>query len=198
VKDPAVIPDKTHAYLPEGGTVVLYGNLAPDGAVIKQSAVAENMRVFTGPARVFDAESDALEAIREKTLREGEVIVIRYEGPKGGPGMPETLAVTMGLDLAGFTNVALVTDGRFSGATAGPCIGHVAPEAACGGTIALVHDGDLITIDISAHSLDVQVSQEELEQRRAAWKPAQREIPAGFMRRYVKMVGSAANGAILE
>ncbi len=198
VKNPAVIPDKAHAYQYEGGTAVLFGNLAPEGAVVKQSAVAEDMRVFTGPARVFDAEADALKAIRDKTLNEGEVVVIRYEGPRGGPGMPETLAVTMGLDLAGFTRVALVTDGRFSGATAGPCVGHVAPEAACGGAIALVHDGDAITIDIPARRLDVQVSPVELERRRASWKPLEREVPAGYMRRYVKMVGSAAAGAVLE
>ena len=198
VKNPAVIPDKTNPYQSEGGTAVLFGTLAPQGAVIKQSAVAEDMRQFTGPARVFDAEADVLKAIRDKTLKEGEVIVIRYEGPKGGPGMPETLAVTMGLDLAGFTQVALVTDGRFSGATAGPCVGHVSPEAACGGPIALVRDGDAITIDIPGRRLDVNVSDAELERRRAVWKPVAREIPDGYMRRYVKLVGSAATGAVLE
>ena len=198
VKNPAVIPDKAQAFLSEGGTAVLIGNLAPEGAVIKQSAVAEDMRMFTGPARVFDSEADVLKAIRDKTLAEGEVIVIRYEGPKGGPGMPETLAVTMGLDLAGFTHVALVTDGRFSGATAGPCVGHVAPEAACGGPIALVRDGDTITIDIPGRRLDVNISPAEMEQRLSTWKPQEREIPAGYMRRYVRMVGSAATGAVLE
>ena len=198
VKNTAVIPDKTKAFQSEGGTVVLFGSLAPEGAVIKQSAVAEHMRVFSGPARVFDAEADVLQAIRNKTLKEGEVIVIRYEGPRGGPGMPETLAVTMGLDLAGFTNVALVTDGRFSGATAGPCIGHVSPEAACGGPIAIIRDGDVIHIDIPARRLDVDLKPEEMMQRLADWKPLIKEIPRGFMRRYVGMVSSAAEGAILK
>jgi dihydroxy-acid dehydratase len=198
VKNPAIIPDKTHAFLPEGGTVALFGSLAPEGSVIKQSAVAEHMRVFTGPARVFDAEADALQAIRNKTLNEREVIVIRYEGPKGGPGMPETLAVTMGLDLAGFTNVALITDGRFSGATAGPCIGHVSPEAACGGPIAIIRDGDIIKIDIPGRKLDIDLKPEEIARRLAEWKPVSKHIPPGYMRRYVKMVGSAAQGAILK
>jgi len=198
VKNSAVIPDKAHPFMPEGGTVALFGSLAPEGAVIKQSAVAEHMRVFTGPARVFDDEADVLKAIRDKTLKEGEVIVIRYEGPRGGPGMPETLAVTMGLDLAGFTNVALVTDGRFSGATAGPCIGHVSPEAACGGPIAVICDGDIIKIDIPARRLDVDLKPEEIARRLADWKPAAKQIPQGYMRRYIRMVGSAADGAILK
>ena len=181
VKNPDVIPDKTLAFQPEGGTAVLFGNLAPEGAVVKQSAVADKMRVFTGPARVFDAEADALKAIREKTLKEGEVIVIRYEGPRGGPGMPETLAVTMGLDLAGFTHVALITDGRFSGATAGPCIGHVSPEAASGGPIAIVENGDIIRIDIPARKLDVDLKPETIQQRLANWKPVVKQIPSGYM-----------------
>jgi dihydroxy-acid dehydratase len=198
VKNATVIPDKAHAFMPEGGTIALFGSLAPEGAVVKQSAVAEHMRVFTGTARVFDAEADVLEAIRNKTLKEGEVIVIRYEGPKGGPGMPETLAVTMGLDLAGFTNVALITDGRFSGATAGPCIGHVSPEAACGGPIAIIRNGDIIKIDIPGRRLDVDLKPEEIARRLAKWKPVSKQIPPGYMRRYVKMVGSAAQGAILK
>ena len=198
VKNPAVIPDKAHAFMPEGGTVALFGSLAPDGAVIKQSAVAGHMRVFTGPARVFNAEADVLQAIRDKTLKEGEVIVIRYEGPRGRPGMPETLAVTMGLDLAGFTNVALVTDGRFSGATAGPCIGHVSPEAASGGPIVVIEDGDMINIDIPARRLDVDLKPQEIARRLADWKPLQKQIASGYMRRYVRMVGSAAYGAVLE
>ena len=198
VKNSAVIPDKAHAFLPEGGTVILYGNLAPEGAVVKQSAVAEDMRTFTGPARVFDAEAEALKAIREKNLREGQVIVIRYEGPRGGPGMPETLAVTMGLDLAGFKRVALITDGRFSGASSGPCIGHVSPEAYVGGPIAVVQDGDEIAIDIPSRKLEVHISDQEISRRFASWMPISREIPPGYMRRYVKMVSSAAKGAILE
>ena len=135
VKNAAIIPDKAHAFMPEGGTVALFGSLAPEGAVVKQSAVAEHMRVFTGPARVFDAEADVLQAIRDKTLNEGEVIVIRYEGPRGGPGMPETLAVTMGLDLAGFTNVALITDGRFSGARAVLASGMSRPKRRAAGRL---------------------------------------------------------------
>ena len=198
VRNPDVIPDKTHAFQPEGGTAVLFGNLAPEGAVVKQSAVADKMRVFTGPARVFDAEADVLKAIREKTLKESEVIVIRYEGPKGGPGMPETLAVTMGLDLAGFTHVALITDGRFSGATAGPCIGHVSPEAASGGPIAIVENGDIIRIDIPARKLDVDLKPEEIQQRLANWKPVVKQIPPGYMQRYVNAVTSAARGAVLK
>ncbi|HNY49701.1 MAG TPA: dihydroxy-acid dehydratase [Smithella sp.] len=198
VKNPDVIPDKTLAFQPEGGTAVLFGNLAPEGAVVKQSAVADKMRVFTGPARVFDAEADALKAIREKTLKEGEVIVIRYEGPRGGPGMPETLAVTMGLDLAGFTHVALITDGRFSGATAGPCIGHVSPEAASGGPIAIVENGDIIRIDIPARKLDVDLKPETIQQRLANWKPVVKQIPSGYMQRYVNAVTSAAQGAVLK
>jgi len=166
--------------------------------VVKQSAVADKMRVFTGPARVFDAEADALKAIREKTLKEGEVIVIRYEGPMGGPGMPETLAVTMGLDLAGFTNVALITDGRFSGATAGPCIGHVSPEAASGGPIAIVENGDIIRIDIPARKLDVDLKPKTIQQRLANWKPVVKQIPSGYMQRYVNAVTSAAQGAVLK
>lgn len=198
VKNPVVIPDKAHAFLPEGGTVVVFGNLAPEGAVVKQSAVAEDMRIFTGPAHVFDSEADCLKAIREKTLKEGDVIVIRYEGPKGGPGMPETLAVTMGLELAGFKRVALITDGRFSGATAGPCIGHVSPEAATGGPLAIVRDGDEITIDIPNRRLDISLSEKQIKDRFKTWSPVAREIPQGYMRRYVKSVSSAARGAILE
>jgi len=198
VRNPAVIPDKANAFLPEGGTVILFGNLAPEGAVVKQSAVARDMLAFTGPAHVFNAEAECLKAIREKTLNEGEVLVIRYEGPKGGPGMPETLAVTMGLELAGFKRVALITDGRFSGATAGPCIGHVSPEAAAGGPLAVVENGDEITIDIPNRRLDVRLSEKQIEDRLKAWSPVLRDIPQGFMRRYVKSVSSAARGAVLE
>ncbi len=198
VKNPAVIPDKANAFRHEGGTVILFGNLAPEGAVVKQSAVADDMRTFTGPAHVFNAEAECLAAIREKALHEGEVLIIRYEGPKGGPGMPETLAVTMGLELAGFKHVALVTDGRFSGATAGPCVGHVSPEAAAGGPLALVRDGDEITIDIPNRRLDINLSEKQIADRLKGWSPVVREIPQGFMRRYVKSVSSAARGAVLE
>lgn len=198
IRDEKVIPPRDRPYLPEGGTVILKGSLAPEGAVIKQSAVDPSMRIFTGPARVFDSEAAALKAIREKRLNEGEVVVIRYEGPRGGPGMPETLAVTMGIELAGFKKIALVTDGRFSGASAGPCIGHVSPEAAAGGPIALVRDGDTIRINIPERSLELDVPSDELSKRMKEWKPVEREIPGGYMKRYVKLVGSAARGAVLE
>ena len=177
--------------------MVLFGNLAPDGAVVKQSAVDGGMLSFTGPTRVFDAESDCLTAIREKKLNEGEVVVIRYEGPRGGPGMPETLAVTMGLELNGYKRVALVTDGRFSGASSGPCIGHVSPEAYVGGPIAALREGDLVKIDIPGRSIDVELSAEEIASRMKGFKPVEPDVPPGYMRRYVKLVGSAANGAVL-
>jgi dihydroxy-acid dehydratase len=193
-----IIPDKANAHLPEGSTVILTGNLAPEGAVVKQSAVAKDMLVFCGEARVFESEHDCLKAIREKTIQEGEVVVIRNEGPKGGPGMAETLAVTLGLEMAGLKRVALITDGRFSGATAGPCIGHVSPEAYVSGPIAAVRDGDEILIDIPARKLDLKLNDEEIRNRLRGWKPMERDIPSGFMRRYVKLVSSAAKGAVLE
>ncbi len=198
VRDGEVIRSPRDPCFPEGGTVVLFGNLAPEGAVVKQSAVDPEMRRFSGPARVFESEADCLAALREGTLREGEVVVIRNEGPKGGPGMPETLAVTMGLELHGFKRVALITDGRFSGATSGPCIGHVSPEAAAGGPIAALRDGDEIDIDIPGRSLAVRLSAEEIAARLAERRPPRRELPPGFMRRYVRQVTSAARGAVLE
>jgi dihydroxy-acid dehydratase len=198
IMDEDVIRDRANAYLPEGSTVILTGNLAPEGAVVKQSAVAPDMLVYSGKARVFESEHDCLKAIRERSIQEGEVVVIRNEGPKGAPGMPETLAVTLGLEFAGFKRVALITDGRFSGATAGPCIGHVSPEARVGGPIAAVRDGDEISIDIPARNLHLRLSDEEIRSRLAVWQPMEREIPPGFMRRYVKLVSSAARGAVLE
>ena len=198
VLDETIIRPKDQPYLPEGGTVVLYGNLAPDGAVIKQSAVAPEMRVFTGEARVMDSEEKALEAFRNKDIREGEVLVIRYEGPKGGPGMPETLAVTMAIQNSGLKNVAMITDGRFSGATAGPCIGHVSPEAYAGGPIAVVADGDEIAIDIPQRTLNVRLSDDEIQSRLKSFKSVEPDVPPGYMRRYVKSVSSAAQGAVLK
>ncbi len=198
VADPEVIPDRKNAFMPEGGTVILYGNLAPEGSVIKQSAVSDDMKQFTGRARVFEAESDCLTALRDKSIKENEIIVIRNEGPKGGPGMPETLAVTMGLSSAGVRRVAIITDGRFSGGTEGPCIGHVSPEAYEGGPIALVKDGDEISIDIPGRKLELHVSDEELKKRKEQWKPFKRELPPGYIRRYVKYVSSASEGAILK
>ncbi len=196
--DPTVIPEKENAHSPEGGTVALFGNLAPEGCVVKQSAVVEEMRVFSGPARVFESEHEALAALREKTINEGEVLVIRNEGPKGGPGMPETLAVTMNLSMSGYQRVAMITDGRFSGASAGPCVGHVSPEAADGGPIAAVRNGDMITIDIPQRTIAVDLSAVEIEGRLAETKIRRRELPKGYIRRYVKLVKSAAKGAYLD
>jgi dihydroxy-acid dehydratase len=193
-----VIPPRDTPHLPEGGTVALFGNLAPDGSVIKQSAVAEDMRVFQGPARVFDSEADCLTAIRGMKLKEGEVLVIRYEGPRGGPGMPEMLAVTMALDLGGYKKVALVTDGRFSGATSGPCVGHVSPEAYCGGPLAVLQDGDIVSIDIPGRRLDVALSEQEIQDRLRNWTPVENPVPHGYMARYRRLVGSAAHGAVLD
>jgi dihydroxy-acid dehydratase len=198
VFDETIIPPRDKAYLPEGGTVILFGNLAPEGAVVKQSAVAPEMRTFRGAARVMDSEAEALKAFREGGIKEGEVIVIRYEGPKGGPGMPETLAVTLAIMTSGLKQVALVTDGRFSGATSGPCVGHVSPEAYVGGPIAAVRTGDTIVIDIPDRKIDVALSEEEIRHRLRNFEPIKREVPPGFMQRYIKYVGSAAQGAILE
>jgi dihydroxy-acid dehydratase len=193
-----VIRERSEPFFHEGGTVVLFGNLAPEGAVVKQSAVAQEYLHFSGKARVFESEHSCLAAIREKIIGEGEVVVIRNEGPKGGPGMPETLAVTMGLELSGVKGVALITDGRFSGATAGPCVGHVSPEAYVGGPIAALRDGDEITIDIPGRKLEVKLAQDEIIKRLKQWKTPERDIPAGYMQRYVKMVSSAAQGAVME
>jgi dihydroxy-acid dehydratase len=193
-----VIPPRDRPFLPEGGTVALFGNLAPEGAVVKQSAVAEDMLEFSGPARVFESEADCLAALREGSLKEGEVVVIRYEGPRGGPGMPETLAVTMALPLHGYQRVALVTDGRFSGASSGPCIGHVSPEAQVGGPVAALRDGDIVTIDIPGRKLEVDLSDDEIRARLAGWSAPEVEVPPGYMKRYVSSVSSAAKGAILE
>ncbi len=196
VRDASVIRPKSAPYLAEGGTVILYGNLAPDGAVVKQSAVAPDLRVFQGPARVMDSEKDALRAFDAGAIRDGEVIVIRYEGPKGGPGMPETLAVTMALAHSSLKRIALVTDGRFSGASEGPCVGHVSPEAFVGGPIAALRDGDVIEIDIPNRSLNVRGV--DIAARLAGFEPVRHPVPPGYMRRYVKHVASAAQGAVLQ
>ncbi|MBQ7576903.1 MAG: dihydroxy-acid dehydratase [Synergistaceae bacterium] len=187
-------------YSPNGGIAVLKGNLAPDGCVVKRSAVAPEMMKHEGPARVFDSEDDAIKAIYSgEVIKPGDVIVIRYEGPKGGPGMREMLNPTsaicgMGLD----TSVALITDGRFSGATRGASIGHVSPEAAAGGNIGLVHEGDIIAIDINNYSITLKVSDEELAKRRENWTPNEPKIKTGYLARYAKLVTSADKGAILE
>lgn len=188
-----------HPYSETGGIAVLKGNLAPDGCVVKQSAVAPEMMRHEGPARVFECEDDAIAAINAGKIREGDVVVIRYEGPKGGPGMREMLNPTsaiagMGLDKS----VALITDGRFSGATRGASIGHVAPEAALGGNIALVRENDTISIDIPAHSIRLCVSDKELAARRETWVCPEPRIKTGYLARYARMVTSAAQGAILQ
>lgn len=198
VTDEKVIPDRNFPFFPEGGTVVLFGNLAPEGAVVKQSAVAREYLSFAGKARVFESEHDCLAAIREKTIQPGQVVVIRNEGPRGGPGMPETLAVTMGLELSGVKGVALITDGRFSGATAGPCVGHVSPEAYALGPIAALREGDEIVIDIPGRRLEVALPDGEIKKRLEGWKAPERDVPAGYMRRYRRLVSSAAKGAVLD
>lgn len=186
-------------YSKTGGIAVLKGNLAPDSGVVKRSAVAPEMLKHEGPARVFDCEEDAIEAILGGKINPGDVVVIRYEGPKGGPGMREMLNPTSAIIGMGLgSSVALVTDGRFSGASRGACVGHVSPEAAVGGNIALVEEGDIISIDIDNYSLNVLVSDEELKRRRAKWKPHKPEITTGYLARYMAMVTSGNRGAILE
>ncbi len=197
-KDEVLIRPIENPYSQTGGIAVLKGNLAKDGCVVKQSAVSEKMMKHEGPARVFDSEEEAIKVIYDGKINPGDVVVIRYEGPKGGPGMREMLNPTsaicgMGLD----DSVALITDGRFSGATRGASIGHVSPEAAAGGTIALVEEGDLISIDITNYSIELKVSEEELERRRASLTHKEPKINTGYLARYAKLVSSADKGAIL-
>lgn len=197
--NPEVIRPVDNPYSKTGGIAVLKGNLAPDTAVVKQSAVAPEMMQHEGPARVFDCEEDAIKAIKGGKIVDGDVVVIRYEGPKGGPGMREMLNPTsaiMGMGLG--STVALITDGRFSGASRGAAIGHVSPEAAVGGPIALIKEGDQIQIDIKNNTLNVLLSDEVLEQRKKEWKPIEPKIKTGYLRRYASMVTSANKGAILE
>jgi dihydroxy-acid dehydratase len=197
-RNAAVIHPVADAYHPEGGLRVLRGNLAPDGAVVKQSAVAAEMRKHTGPARVFESEEAAAEAILGGRIVPGDVVVIRYEGPRGGPGMREMLTPTSAISGLGLSNsVALVTDGRFSGATKGPCIGHVSPEAAVGGPIALVAEGDEIAIDIDAGTIDVRMSDEQLAARRREWTAPAPKITSGYLARYAASVSSADRGAVV-
>lgn len=198
VLDESVVHSKEKPVLTEGGTVVLKGNLAPDGAVIKQSAVAPSMRTFEGSARVFDSEEAALHALQSGEIGPDTVIVIRYEGPKGGPGMPEMLSVTATITFMRLERVALVTDGRFSGATDGPSVGHVTPEAYLGGPIALLQDGDKITIDIPNRRLSVSLSKEELEARSAKWVRPEKHVASYYLRMYQKLVGPASQGAVLQ
>ncbi|MFR8088348.1 MAG: dihydroxy-acid dehydratase [Lachnospirales bacterium] len=198
-RDPSVIRPIDNPYSPYGGIAVLKGNIAPIGSVVKKSAVAPEMLTHTGPARVFTSEEDVIAAIYAKKIHSGDVVVITYEGPKGGPGMREMLSPTsalagMGLDKT----VALLTDGRFSGATRGACIGHISPEAAEGGPIALIQDGDMIEIDIPNNRLNVLVSDKELEERRKNWKSLPPKIQTGYLARYAAMVTSASTGAVLK
>ena len=198
-KNPEIIRPVENPYSTTGGIAVLRGNLAPDGCVVKRSAVAPEMLKHSGPAKVFDCEEDAMAAITGGKIVEGDVVVIRYEGPKGGPGMREMLNPTsaiMGMGLG--STVALITDGRFSGATRGASIGHVSPEAAAGGPIGLVKDGDIIEIDINANKINVKVSEEELTARRAGWTPNEPKIKTGYLARYAALVTSADKGAILK
>lgn len=183
----------------EGGIAILQGSLAPEGAVVKQTAVSKSMLKHTGPAVVYDSEEESMVGIMSGGVKPGDVVIIRYEGPKGGPGMRETLAPTSAIAGAGLSeSVALITDGRFSGGTRGPCIGHVSPEAAVGGPIALVKPGDMISIDIPARKLDLQVSAEELERRKAEWTPPEPKIKTGILARYRKSVTSASLGSVLR
>lgn len=199
VLDSDVIRDFENPYSSDGGLAILWGNLAPDGAVVKKGAVLPEMMTHQGPARVFDSEEDTIEAIMGNKINSGDVIIIRYEGPKGGPGMREMLSPTSALAGMGLDNsVALITDGRFSGVSRGASIGHASPEAAAGGTIALVQEGDLIKIDIPNRSLELVVEEEELEKRKALWSAPEPRIKTGYLARYMKMVTSASTGAILE
>jgi dihydroxy-acid dehydratase len=199
VRNYQVIRSIKDPYFKEGGLSILRGNLAPDGGVVKQSAVAPNMLVNEGPARVFDSEDKAIEAILGGKIRPGDVIVIRYEGPKGGPGMREMLGPTSALAGMGLAeSVALLTDGRFSGGSRGAAIGHISPEAADGGPIALIREGDRIAIDIPKRKLTLKVGNEELKRRKKAWKPRPPAIRSGYLARYASLVTSASTGAILK
>jgi dihydroxy-acid dehydratase len=199
VQDRSIIRSTDDPYHKEGGLAVLFGNIAPSGCVVKQSAVDPKMLSHEGPARVFNSEEEAVAAIMGEEIKKGDVIVIRYEGPRGGPGMREMLTPTsaiagMGLDA----DVALITDGRFSGGTRGASIGHVSPEAMEGGLIAIVRDGDMISIDIPGKSINLKVSEEEIEKRRSAWKAPEPKITKGYMARYARMVTSASTGAVFK
>ena len=197
-RNPEVIRPMDNPYSATGGLAVLTGNIAPDGSVVKRSAVAPEMLVHEGPARVFDCEEDAIAAIKGGKIVPGDVVVIRYEGPKGGPGMREMLNPTSAIAGMGLgESVALITDGRFSGASRGASIGHISPEAALGGPIALIEEGDIISIDIPNTSLNVKLTDEELSERRAKWQPREPKVKTGYLARYQKMVTSGDKGAVL-
>ncbi|HDZ11784.1 MAG TPA: dihydroxy-acid dehydratase, partial [Bacteroidetes bacterium] len=198
IKDERVIRTVGTSYSSKGGLAVLFGNLAPDGAVVKTGAVEAHMMKFSGKAVVFDSQEEANAGILEGAVKSGHVVVIRYEGPKGGPGMQEMLAPTSNIAGMGLGDqVALITDGRFSGGTRGACVGHVSPEAMAGGLIALIENGDVIEIDIPNKTLQVKISGEEIERRRKNWQPPEQKIASGWLRRYSKMVTSASTGAVL-
>lgn len=199
IRDENVIRDREHAYSQTGGLAILYGNLAPDGAVVKKGAVLPEMLVHTGPAKCFDSEEACCEGLYSGKVVAGDVVIVRYEGPKGGPGMREMLSPTatlagMGLD----STCALVTDGRFSGVSRGASIGHVSPEAAAGGLMAYVQDGDMVAIDIPGHKIELLVSDEEIESRKAHIVPQPPKQVTGYLKRYRAMVTSANKGAILD
>ena len=198
-KDPEVIRPIENPYSETGGIAVLKGNLAPDSCVVKRSAVVPEMLEHSGPARVFECEEDAIDAIKGGKIVAGDVVVIRYEGPKGGPGMREMLNPTSAIAGMGLgASVALITDGRFSGASRGASIGHVSPEAAVGGPIALVEEGDIIKININANTIDVDITDEEMAARRAKWQPREPKVTTGYLARYASMVSSANEGAVLK
>jgi dihydroxy-acid dehydratase len=198
VIDSKVIPPVEKAFRASGAITVLRGNLAPDTAIIKQAGVDPSMLHCQGPAVCFNSEEEALHAIAAGRIRQGDIVVLRYLGPRGAPGMPEMLGATMALKMRGLKTAALVTDGRFSGATSGPCVGHVCPEASDGGPIALIEDGDVVEIDIPGRRLALHVDEATLARRKAAWWPYEREVPHGFMRRYRKHVRPACEGAIID
>lgn len=198
IADEDVIRPLNKAYHKEGGIAILHGNLAPDGAVVKQSAVSKEAMKFEGTAKVFDSEEDGMKAILKGKIKEGDVVVVRYEGPKGGPGMREMLSPTAAIVGMGMSNsVALITDGRFSGGTRGPCIGHISPEAMEGGSIAILRNGDRIKIDITKRRIDVMLSDKEIQERLRKWRPPDPKIKKGYLARYTKMVSSAGKGAIM-
>ncbi|MFH1826184.1 MAG: dihydroxy-acid dehydratase, partial [bacterium] len=199
VLDSNVIRTLDNPYHKEGGIAVLKGSLAPNGSVVKQAAVAGKMLKFSGKAKCFDSEEAAMKAIMDGKIVKGDVVIVRFEGPKGGPGMREMLSPTAAIAGMGLSeDVALITDGRFSGGTRGPCIGHVSPEAAEGGPIGLVKDGDTITIDIPNRKMDLEVSAEELDKRKQSWKGHEPKIKTGWLARYAKLVTSANTGAVLK
>jgi len=199
VVDGEVIRPLQKAHHREGGVAILRGNLAPDGAVVKQTAVDKRMMQFEGRARVFNSEEECMKAVLGGKVKAGDVVVIRYEGPKGGPGMREMLSSTATITGMGLSNsVALITDGRFSGGTRGPCIGHISPEAMEGGTIAIIKDGDRIRIDIPKRKIDVLLSEREIKKRFSTWKPLKPKIRKGYLARYARMVSSAGSGAVMK